>query len=87
MAQQDGDDLLAIEAAGLAEEGLLAVVVLVLAAAERAGLAVDGPAGEGARRGLDVGLAVVALAQGEELEQSRPKFSLGWRATLRMPSR
>ena len=28
MAQQDGDDVVAVETAGLAEEGLLAVVVL-----------------------------------------------------------
>jgi hypothetical protein len=50
MAQQDGDDLLAIEAAGLAEEGLLAVVMLVVAALELAGLAVDRPASERGRR-------------------------------------
>ena len=75
--QQDGDDLLAVESSGLAEEGLLAVVVLVVAAAELTGFAVDGPAGEGARRGLDVGLAVMALAQGEELEKLAAEILVG----------
>ncbi len=86
-ASRIAEDLLAAEAAGLAEEGLFAIVVLAGALDELPGLAIHRPAGESARRGLDIGLGVVALAQGEEPRSSRAKFSLGCRATERMPSR
>jgi hypothetical protein len=44
---------------------------------ERAGLAIDRPAGEGACGVLDVGLAVVPLAQGEQLEQLAREVLVG----------
>jgi len=59
MAQQDGDDLLAIEAAGLAEKVFSPSSCRARGCGTRR-FAVDGPAGEGARRGLDIGLAIVA---------------------------
>ena len=40
-------------------------------------LAVDAPAGEGAGRRLDVGFAIVAFAQGEELEQLAGEIFVG----------
>ena len=51
----------------LAEDRLFAVVVQSRAERERAGLAIDAPAGECARRFLDVLFAVVALSQREKL--------------------
>jgi hypothetical protein len=81
LADDDVDDILAVEAAGLAEEGLDAVVVVVGAVdeldreeavrVERDRLS-KGPAGEGARGLLDVGLGVVADSHGEQLEQLAP---------------
>jgi len=47
------------------------------AEAERAGVAVQAPAGEGPRRLLQIGLAVAALAEGEELHQLARKVLVG----------
>src|SRR4030095_8265121 len=51
--------------------------MLVVASLEMAGLAIDGPAGEGACGGLDVGLAVMALAQGEEFQKLAREVLVG----------
>ena len=87
LGQQDRQDLVAAEAAGLAEEGLLAIVVPVRMLDELSGLAVDAPAGEGTRRRLDVGFAVLALAQGEELEQFASEVLVGLARHRSLPSR
>ena len=77
LLDDDAHDVVAVEVAGLAQEGLLAVVVVVRAEDERRGVAAvriqrnglrGGPAGEGARRVLDVLLAVVADAHGKQFE-------------------
>ena len=65
--EQDVEHGVAVEAPGLPEHGLRAVVVEPRAEDERAGLAVEAPAGERARGLLDVLLGVVAFAEREEL--------------------
>ena len=87
MFADDPHDVLAIEVARLAEEGLLAVVVVLRTVAEVPGYAAigpdrvfvgthghvfgvaHGPAGEGSGGGLDVVLAVVADAHGEQFQE------------------
>ncbi len=78
LPHDDVDDVLAVEVALVAEEGLLAVVVIlgvvhelglvVAEGVQRDGL-LEGPAREGPGRLLDVELGVGADAHGEQLEQ------------------
>src|SRR5205085_3151448 len=71
LLQDRVDALVAVELARDAEERLLAEVVIEPAVREAALLVA--PAGERARRFLDVGLGVVAVAEREELHQlARP---------------
>src|SRR5262249_42004781 len=66
-----------IESPGVAEKGLVAVIVPLVLADEAAGLLIDAPAGESAGRLLDVALAVLALAQGEQLQELAGKVLVG----------
>src|SRR4029453_10157719 len=71
LLEDDVDDVLAVERAAAAEEGLLAGVVLRGVELELED--VVGPAGERARRLADVALGVVADTHREELEQLAPE--------------
>src|SRR5205823_5524797 len=61
------ENLVAVEVAALSEYRLFAIVVEPRPECERAARPIDTPAGEGARRFLDVAFAVMALPQCEEL--------------------
>ena len=72
------DDVLAVPVAGVAQEGLLAVVVVVLAVVKEPGetairqagnLRGNGPAGEGAGGFPHVNLGVIADTHGEEFQK------------------
>jgi hypothetical protein len=65
--EDDVDDVVAVEVAGLAEELLDAVVVVVLAKMNSSPSCAQ--AGEGAGALADVVLGVVADAEGEQLHQ------------------
>ena len=74
----DVDDVLTVEVAGLAQEGLLAFVMVVSLVLEEpvepadgstGELRLDGPAGESAGTLANVNLGVAAHAQAEELQQ------------------
>src|SRR6266851_6530921 len=78
LLHDDVEDVLAVEPALVAEEGLLAVVMVFRAILELPGeaairrardLGLEGPAGEGARAFADVGLGVVAGAEAEQLKE------------------
>ena len=70
-------DLLAREISRLPEDGLLALVVDARVPRIADALAVDAPAGVGARRFLNVVLRVVALAQGKQLHDFAGKILVG----------
>ena len=78
LADDDVNDVLAVEVADLTEEGLLAFVVVLFLVLELPGVAAvglagqlraDGPAGEGPGALANVHLGVVADAHGEELKE------------------
>ena len=78
LRNDDVDDVVAVEVAGAAEEGLLAVIVVIGAEVEMGGIEAvgvdgrrlrEGPAGEGACAVLDVVLRVVAHAHREQFQQ------------------
>ena len=86
LLHDDVDDVLAVEAPGVAQEGLLRVVVQLFAVDEARGVAavrverqrlLEGPAGEGVGRRLDVVFGVVAHAHREQLEQLAPVVFVG----------
>jgi len=78
LLHDDVDDVLAVEATLVAEERLLAVIVVFRPVLELPGepavrrtrdLGLEGPAGEGTGRFADVNLGVIAGAEAEQLEQ------------------
>ena len=68
LGHDDVDDIVAVEVAGLSEEGLVAEVVLALVE-EELGLALQLPAGEGPGRLADIVFGVVADAEAEEFHE------------------
>src|SRR4029079_11141257 len=74
--QQGVQDVVAIEVSGLAEHRLLAAVVLVDAYRELAVL-IDAPSRERTGRLLDVRLAVVPLAEVEQLQELASEILIG----------
>ena len=80
----DANDVLAVQVAGVAEEGLVGVVVVfgtifeepvVAADGPARQLGLDGPAGEGAGALANVNLGVVADAQANAARVSLPSSS------------
>ena len=77
LRKQDLQDRVSVEISGLPEHGLRAVVVRAGPIAEFPAPGIDAPAGEGTRRFLHVLLAILPLAQREELHQLAREILVG----------
>src|SRR4029077_14363212 len=75
--EEDVDHVVAVEAPAPAEDGLLSVVVPHAPVGEITAVAIEAPAGESARRLLDVVLGVMPLPESEELHHLAREILVG----------